>query len=101
MFPKNIGVGLDTLIPISIRCYQSIIDSSEVFFSSVNSVPNVDVCNVVWYFYDHVVGVDPTTENNPMIDITAEFLCPCPETQTHEFPIHQEKVQENSHQSPH
>ena len=72
----NIGVGLDTLIPIDIRWCQSITDSMAEFFSAVNLSPNVEVCTVVWNFDEHVVGVDPTTENNLVIDLTVTFSFP-------------------------
>ena len=69
MFYKNTGEGLDTLIPIDLRWYRSIIDSSTAFFNDVKLAPNVEVCTAVWRFDDHVVGVVPTTENNPVIDL--------------------------------
>ena len=75
-FPQIQVWVLDTLIPTDIRWYQSIIDFSTAFFSAVNSGPNVEVFIAVCSFHDHVVGVDPTTENNPVIDLPVTLSCP-------------------------
>ena len=49
---------------------------STTFFSDVNLAPNVEVCTVVWIFDDHIVGVNPTNEDNPVIDIPVILLSP-------------------------
>ena len=66
MFSTNTGVGLETLIPIDIRRYQIITDSSTDLFRAARSAPNVEVFTTVWRFDGHVVGVDSTTEKNPV-----------------------------------
>ena len=73
---KNIGVGLDNLIHIYLRWYRRITNTSTAFFSAVNSELDFEVCTAVWRFDDHVVGVDPTTENNQVIDLPVTFSCP-------------------------
>ena len=72
----NTGVGLDTLITIDLRWYWSITDSLRAFFSAVNSVLNVYFRTAVLSFYDNIVDVDPSTENNPMINLPLTLSCP-------------------------
>ena len=44
----------------------------------MNSVPNVDFFTAVYCFDEHAMGVDPNTENKPVIDITVTLACPWP-----------------------
>ena len=74
---QDTGVGLDTLITIDLRWYGSITESSTLFFSAMNLAPNIEVCNTVWIFDDHVVVFDSTTENKPVIDISVTMSWPC------------------------
>ena len=43
-------------------------DSYTPFFSAVHLAPNLDVCTDNCHFDDQVVGVETTTERNPVID---------------------------------
>ena len=74
MLSTNIGVVLDTLIPIDLRWHQSITDYSTALLNDVKLDPNVEVCTKVWSFDDHAVGVDPTTGNNPVTNPQVTLL---------------------------
>ena len=43
-------------------------------FGAVNLAENLSFCTAVCIFYYHVLGVDPITENNPMINIPVTLL---------------------------
>ena len=69
MLLTDIGDGLLTFTPINQRCYLDMTSTSTVFFSAVNLDPRVYVWTDVFLFDDQFVGVKPTTEISPVIDL--------------------------------
>ena len=72
----NIGDGLMTFTSIDQRWYLNMTDSSTAFFNAVNLAPKVDVFINVCLFDDQIVGIEPTKERIPVVDLT--FNCSCP-----------------------
>eukprot|EP00957_Ditylum_brightwellii_P211063 15365713-Ditylum_brightwellii.AAC.3 len=65
----KIDVALLTFTPIDLRWYRSDTASSTAIFSAVNLTPNVNLWTEFCLFDNQVTGVDPITENIPVIDL--------------------------------